>query len=426
MSWTSAGQAGGLVFRSPLDLSHATSFDLRTIVDPRVGDVSLAVRLYDAQGKTLVTPVNSGDLPALPTGEYSLGKEWAQTLRVPLSGIPVDRLDAVTRVDLVARNDTGRVWVLDLAAVPAALPAVPHVRLPVVDLHTAEKVEGNGPAASSIAVPYTVHGDLASAGRLTVLATDASTGETLPAMSLVIPAHSSGGTIDVPYQPNRLDDIDVRTIIVAAYATRGVMTGSYLGRGRILDDDPTPSLVATPVPTNVPEGAPARWRLTLSKPVDYYLYVRANPVRGPGTRPRFTVGDLPKRLRRESFRPVPPLTTPLWKTDFTTFASILPGNATGHLTLPTLARAPVNGDRTITMRFHTPGHILTGPIAAATVVVRDQPHQGGPAPRTIFGVLGHWLDPVGAPGVVGADHGRDAVGVGRLHLSCVHEALELC
>ena len=374
MTWTSAGQTGGLVFRSPLDLSSASSLDLRTIVDPRIGDVSLALRLYDAQGETLATPVNAGDLPALPTGDYSLGKEWAQTLRVPLSAIPVDHRDAVTRIDLVARNARGRVWVLDVAAVPTALPAVPHRRLPVVDLGTAEKAEGDGPAASSIAVPYTVSGDLTSPGRLTVLASDTSTGESQPAMSVVIPAHATGGTIKVPYQPNRIDDIDVRTITVDAYATRGVMTGSYIGKGRIVDDDPTPSLVAAPVRPRVVEGAPARWRLTLSKPVDYYLFVRANPVRGHGTRARFTVGDLPKKLRQESFRPVPPLSTPLWTTNFTTYVSILPGHATGRLALPTSAPAKVDGDRTITMRFHTPGYTLAGPPAAATVVVRDQPH----------------------------------------------------
>jgi hypothetical protein len=319
-----------------------------------------------------VTPENAGDLPALPTGDYSLGKEWAQTLRVSLSGIPADRRDAVTRVDLLAHNHRGRIWVLDVAAVPTALPAVPHLRLPVVDLGTATKTEGNGTAPSSIRVPYTVSGDLTSPGRLTVFAMDESTGETLPATSLVLPAHSSGGTIDVPYQPNRLDDVDVRTITVSAYATRGVMTGSYLGKARIVDDDPTPSLVAAPVRPRVPEGAPARWRLTLSKPVDYYLYVRANPVRGHGTRPRFTVGDLPRKLRRESFSPVPPLSTPLWKTDFTTFASMRPGSSTGRLALPTSSRARAQGGRTITMRFHTPGHLLAGPPAAATVVVRDR------------------------------------------------------
>lgn len=372
MSWMRAGQSGGMVFARPLDLSAAGSLDLRTVVDPRVGDVNLAVRIYDAQGDTLVTPVDAGDLAALPQGDYSLGKEWAQTLRVPLAGIPGGRRDAVTRVDLVATSARGHVWVLDLAAAPAALPAVPHTRLAVVDLHKVEQMEGNAPAARTVRVPYTVSGGLPSAGRLTVVVTDQSTGEASPPTTLVVAPHTTSGTIDVPYRPNRLDDLPVRALRVTAYATRRVMTGSYLGAGRIVDDDKPPHVAVSAARPVVPEGAPARWRLSLSKPVNYYLDVVAHPVRGGRSRPTLTVADLPKKLRRAFLLPVPALDTPLWKTEFRMFLTVAPGRSSVRLTLPTRARPGLQGRRTITMHFRTLGRALPGLHRSATVRVRDR------------------------------------------------------
>jgi hypothetical protein len=238
-------------------------------------------------------------------------------------------------------------------------------------VHTARRREGDARTTRRVRVPYTVRGDLPSDARVTYVVRDESTGETSAPAALVIPAHATAGSIGLPYSPNRVDDLAVRTLEIRAYATRGVMTGSYIGAGRILDDDPSPRLTLTSRRRSVAEGTPARWRVTLAKPVNYYLDVLARPVRGVGHHARLTVGDLPKKVRRDHLFPVPPLDTPLWKTDFIWYVPVAPGRTTMRLRVPTLARPGRQGRRALTLRLHTPGQLLPGVHRTATVVVRD-------------------------------------------------------
>ena len=85
MSWTAAGQSGGLVLDDPLDLT-GRDLELRTIVDPASTGVDLRVRITDTTGATAVlTPDGGGTLPTLgDTPETQ--KLWAQTLTVDPSG----------------------------------------------------------------------------------------------------------------------------------------------------------------------------------------------------------------------------------------------------------------------------------------------------------------------------------------------------
>ncbi len=135
MSWTKAGGYGGLDFTNPLDLSDAASVDLRTAVDPTVGDVTLSVQLRDSDGNSaVVTPVNGGDLTALEVGSPPLSKRWAQTLRAPLDGVSGVDLSSIVGVDLIAGSTTGHVFVLDVASVPKQLPAAPTTLLPYISM----------------------------------------------------------------------------------------------------------------------------------------------------------------------------------------------------------------------------------------------------------------------------------------------------
>ena len=126
MSWTKAGGFGGLDFKNPLDLTNAASVDLRTAVDPTIGDVNLQVRLRDSDGKSVVIkPVNNGDIPALEVGSPPLSKRWAQTLRAPLDGVKGVDLSSIAGIDLIAGSKTGHVFVLDVASVPQQMPDAP-------------------------------------------------------------------------------------------------------------------------------------------------------------------------------------------------------------------------------------------------------------------------------------------------------------
>jgi hypothetical protein len=261
--------------------------------------------------------------------------------------------------------------VLDAAAVPADLPAVTQRRLPVVNLHNARQVEGDGTGTATIALPYTVTGDSSSPGRIVVLAQDFSTGNQLPRQVITIAPHSTGGTIDIPYRPNRRDDLNRRLIAAAAFATRGVATGSYFGTATILDDDPAPHFTVAPVKRTVHEGSRAHWAVTLSKPTGYFLEMSARPVRGDTAGARLTVGDLPRHFRRTHLSPVPPLDTPLWKTKLRLFASVEPGETTARTWLPIEADDSNEPPRSVSMRFRSLGHGVDSRNPVATVRVRD-------------------------------------------------------
>ena len=70
-------------------LTSLHALGVRTIVDPKIGDVSLRVRLTDDGGDSvLVEPAGGTTLPALPHGDrWVTGKYWAQTVRVEVTDL---------------------------------------------------------------------------------------------------------------------------------------------------------------------------------------------------------------------------------------------------------------------------------------------------------------------------------------------------
>ena len=299
MTWDATGQRGGMLLDDPLDLS-AGRLELRTLVDPRVGSVELGVRLVDADGAAVtVTPEDGGRLPALPA-RYA--KIWAQSLIVDaseLAGTTGVDLSRITEVGLVSRNDTGRIWVADLAAAPASLARVPQRRGPLLDLGTVEVTEGDGPGTASADIPFTVTGLDRPASVVVALA---GSGRRESAILDLAPGQTSG-SIPVSYQPDNLDTQPaVRRTSVRAYPVTGVMTDSYIGSSRVVDDDPTPRVRITPARRTVREGGSARLRIHLGSPVGYAFGVQARVVGGP--RPDLRLSDLPRDFRREHFLPL--------------------------------------------------------------------------------------------------------------------------
>ena len=218
MSWTKSGGYGGLDFTKPLDLSAATSLDLRTAVDPSIGDVTLQVRLRDSDGASVVvTPVNDGVLGALEVGSAPLSKRWAQTLRAPLDGVTGVDLSSITGVDLIAGSDTGHVFVLDVAAVPGQLPAPPAGLLPYVNLVDSQ-VKRHGSDSFEAKVPYRVVGSLSDDATILV---QPSSGV---AFEVDIPAGTESGTFTFTVPAGSGMDIEFD-----AYSTKTVMTGDYTG-----------------------------------------------------------------------------------------------------------------------------------------------------------------------------------------------------
>jgi dienelactone hydrolase len=347
MTWSSAGQSGGLALDDPLDLT-ADRLELRTIVDPSTGPADLRVRVTDADGgSALLAPVGGGVVPALDGGEQT-AKLWAQTVVVDPTGATGVDLARIVRVDLVAQSGHGRLWVADLAAAPDELAAVPAARVPTIDVGRVDIPEGDGRRQVTTYVPFDVVGELTRPARIVVTTAGQARGDVQRFNVDLAPGQASG-RIPVSYWPDRADDYKVAITQVMTWATRNVMTDSYLGELRILDDDPTPAITVAPVARQVAEGSQARWAITLSKGVDYDLFASATVVRGP--RPQVAVGDVRRDwVERYLGRDADP-DRALWSYHPMLFERIRPGQRSVEIAIPTARDRAAERRESLTLRF---------------------------------------------------------------------------
>ena len=371
MAWTAPDQTVGIDLSAPWDLTAADHLDLRTIVDPQLGRAKLDVQLFDGVGgSAIVTPDNAGVLLPLPGQRFSLPKRWGQTLRTPLDGVTgVDLSDIVT-IDLISHTPDGRVWILDMSAASADGITEPSGETPLISLGKVRQDEGDGPGDATLPIPYHVTGDLQQAATVNITVLDPSARRPGKPQELVIPAHTTDGTVPVAYTPNTLADFRRRTIDVVAYPTGGIETDNYLGRGTIIDDDPVPTLTAKPVARRVTEGKPAQWELDLSAPLGYRSFLIAVVVRAVDGK-QLTVGDLPKQYRKRHFFPVPPLDTPLPKTHLRIFKRLALGDTSTSIGIPTRRTRSDDGPRSVSLRFRLYG--IPG-TQTTTVTVVDPKH----------------------------------------------------
>jgi hypothetical protein len=364
MGWTAPGQWGRIRLRAPLDLSAATSLDLRTIVDPGRGNVRLAVRLWDEAGQQrTITPELDGRLPALPAGDFVLSKRWAQTLRVPLDvTAPLD-LSAIVRVDLIGVSPDGRVWVMDLSGARTDLPTPPAKRIGTLSLGTARVAEGDGPADTVARIPYTVRGTVPPDAEIVVIPQDWSTFE--PLAPIRVPIRRSSGWVRIPIEADTRDDRN-RLIVATAFTWSGIMTQGYTGRLRVRDDDPTPAVEVIVPEGRVAEGADAVWKVQLAAPVDYFVTVRARFVEGGRDLPKLRVGDLERRWVREQLGDLREDRL-LHKTDRSVWTFVEPGRRRAEIRIPIRRDGVSDGPEVVTLRVRTLGSssrhaiVVTGP-----------------------------------------------------------------
>ena len=366
--WTAAGQQGGLDLAQPLDLSTATRLDLRTIVDPRTGPVRVGVSLTDADGQTaIVTPVGGGNLAPLPGGGFSLAKRWGQDLRAPLDGVTGVDLTRVTRIGLVSRDDSGRVFLVDLSATPdAGISPAPTTPTPLFSLDTVRQQEGDGTARVTVDVPWHVTGDLAHDAVVTILPGTPFGFEDPGALqTLSVPAHTTEGVLHVSYRPNDLDDFGNRVLGLTAYPVSGIETDQYVGGATIVDDDPTPALRVRTTARRITAGDRATWTLTLDKPVRYSSFAIARPVRAVDG-PQLRVGDLTQRFRERWLGDDVPLSTPLFRSPVRFFVEIRQGRTSGSFSIPTRREHGVT--RWVSLRFRSPHFGLLPTVRTVKVV----------------------------------------------------------
>ncbi|WP_155993137.1 hypothetical protein [Nocardioides sp. URHA0020] len=348
MAWSASGQSGGLALTSPLDLA-GRRLELRTIVGTRT-DVAVRVRITDADGASaLLVPEGGGGLPALGTTD-DVRKLWAQTLVVDPTGAAVD-LTRVARVELVSASTRGKIWVADLASAPAALPAVPAVRLPTVNISRLRVVEGTG-GTKVARIPFNVSGTLTQPARFVVLTVGQARGEVQRFAVDLAPGQTSG-TIPVAYEADNRADYPTLVTQVTGWASRNVMTDRYLGDLTVVDDDPRPTFTVRTVARRIKEGRSARWEIRLNRSADYDVYVTGEVVRGSGK--PVQVRDIATSWTDVHVGPVPGR-RPLWATHAMTYDLIPPGRRTFVVSVPTRRDHLRERSETLTVRFDIEGH----------------------------------------------------------------------
>ena len=352
LSWSEAGQAGGLVLDDPLDLSGGR-LEMRTIVDPTLGDVRLRMRLTDVNGDSaVVTPEDEGIVRALPS-DRRVAKRWAQAVLADPGGATGIDLAQVARIDVIGDSSDGRLWILDVAAAPDALAPVPERRLPLVSLTSLSVPEGDDRGTSVARLPFTVTGTVDRPAQLTVGVFDWSAPRARQRLRLDLAPGQTEGTLRYEYTGNTVDD-RLRRTSFTAFAVRGAMTDRYDGQVTLVDDDPVPRIRVTTA-GRVQEGHDLRVGVSLSAATGYDSWLGVRAVRGPRG-PRLSVGDVPARWLEHHFGETDDPEQPLHRAGFFLFDRIRAGDRGTTLSMPVRADARSEGTEWVTLEIRVNRH----------------------------------------------------------------------
>lgn len=355
LAWTASGQSAGLVLDDPLDLS-ARRLELRTIVDPDRGPVSLDVAITDADGvRAVLTPEGGSALPVLPADQPRL---WAQSVVVDASSATGVDPSRIVQVDVVGRSPQGRIWIADLAAAGSTLAPVPQRRAATVSIGTARIAEGDGPPRQrTLQVPVTVSG-LTRPARVRIVVVGQGRGERSTYPLDLAPGQTTA-SIPVGYDVDRRDDYR-RGVQIAAFGVDGATTDRYIGSARIDDDDPAPAVSVEVRDRRIVEGQSIRVRVRVKGASDKEFSASMTAVPGPRSVRPLQVGDLPPAFREEVYLPDRPGMS-LARAYLSLFESLDPaaGRRTVEFTIPTRRDGVTEGPERVSFelvvgrsRFH--------------------------------------------------------------------------
>jgi hypothetical protein len=350
--WTAPNQVGGITPDAALDASGpGASIDLRVVADPNFAAPRVAVRLGDGSSTWTSSPVS---LQAFP-GQAA----WAQPVRVDLDGATIDT-SAITSVELVGRSGSGRVIVLDTSVRRVGLTPVPDRQLPTLHLGDVTVDEGDGPGAGTALVPFTLTGDLSQPSSFGV-SIDQSSFDAFPpplVRRVEVDAGVAGGTIEVPYEADTLDELPFKAQFVLASPLTGMQAADDLGKARIADDDAAPTIHLSALRSPVDSGGRIGYRMRLSAPRDDFTIGTIQAVVQQGV-PQIRTTDVPdswKRFRLPQPNRRRPLSTALAHSG--EFFFVDQGSLTADLGIPTIDRPlGVTRSMTITVNGSNPATI---------------------------------------------------------------------
>ncbi|QFZ24271.1 hypothetical protein EKG83_15980 [Saccharothrix syringae] len=327
LRWTADGQAATVRPGAPVSLAGARELALRLAVPPNSTGNRFDVAVTDAAGRR--AHLGSVTVDGLPgTGRNTAS--WAQEVRVPLRGIDLRRVAAL---ELTPHGGAGQAWLIDAHGWAPGLPDPRPTPLPRVDLGALTVEEGDS-GTRTVGFPVSVTGDGTASVRVFVQDQGATT-----YTERLVAIEPGQHRVEIPVQVtgNTRWSFDARRTVLVK-PVRGAFVGHYADRLTVPNDDPVPSITATPVTDEVSEGGTLLWQLTLSSPADSNVTVRGLPVAPDGVELSTTDVDetwFRQRVSREEPLPSRPLST----TGLQLVAVFLPGQVTRELFVQTVVDA---------------------------------------------------------------------------------------
>jgi hypothetical protein len=329
LDWSAAGGGGArLVPAKPASLSGDRFVSLRVIVPPNSRN-RFDVRVADGAGRRVTLGQVAVD--GLPGTDLTVSS-WVQEVRVPLSAAWSAGLDVgrITELALVPRTATGQAYLLDAwgyqPTLPVPQPAV-RARIDVGELGQVTETD----AGRTLQMPVTVSG--AGSGQVRLFTVDQATSRTTSRLVTV----TAGTThLGVPITvPGDTAYSAPTTWSVLAEAGPGTVVGDFEGDLTVVDDDPAPTLTATPVVEHVSEGQSLSWRFDLSAAAASDVTVELTFV-APPTGDELSSTDVPSAWYESTTGRYELPSEPLSVGTFTGYVTIPAGTTSFDFEMPTV------------------------------------------------------------------------------------------
>jgi hypothetical protein len=370
LKWNRTGASAEFVLLvSQSNLTRLDRLDVR-IANFNLLGASFELVLSDGSGKNATLPSNLTTIEGWPQVEdstFPVRRVQARTLRGSLRPVrSLVNLSNITAVHLIARSDSGRVWVLDIAASQAKVVKPTILNLPVVSIATAQVLEGSGVQHYNVSItsdrPFAMPGSV-------WIENDANK------FQVAIAQNASGTVASVPFSwvgDSKYDPVGPYENI-RIFAVRGVRTSTSFGKLTVYEDDIPPVLSVVSRNVTALEGKSLVWTLTTSYAFDEPTEINFFFIAPPSNETEMTTGDVTASWLQSLGVTPPASPIPLSQIVAFPFAlALFERNATSaNVTIPIRNDGVAEGDEVAILRpFYRGNQFVTESIVALTGRVR--------------------------------------------------------
>ena len=382
---TWSASAAGITARipTPVNIKPSTNLELRVIADPSVAESAFRLVLIDKAGHRSMSPITLRARP-LPGGANTR-RDWAQTLRVPLSSFkPLSSKKKVDTANIRAIalrtvSKTGRISVLDVVASNPgqSSTSISSTQIPRFDVASSELTFPGQDADHTVEVTVSVAGPVLRPARLWVQISRSSSSVTTPGVLY------AAGRSEVTVEPGTTE-VKVPILVTSSsvwareadpysvniYPSRNALVGDYLGGVAVRSNVPTPTLIAVASNVTVAQGQPIVWELRLSAPTRFGWGAGATGVVPAAGTELTTAGLLrPWALRRVQTMTLPDgSAAPLSQAGLDLPIRIEPYATRAVLEIPTASTTTEAGNRSIAVEVASDGLVTPSPLRLTAAV----------------------------------------------------------